>query len=304
MTIDGPYLNPVGAKGLVRFDWQAAFARVTGLVGSANILEASFSIEPEQGDSHPVEIRRVLLRWNDVHNGFIRTPAGGVSYNDHIAPGQKWNLVGAKKKSAGVDGTNVAHYNGANDVSNVLDATAPMQAINERLVFAGANVTDAFRFWFDNPAVDYGYMLEFAPGALLEAAFRRAEEELSEHGPVLTLTYRVSAAPLPPPPGEVSGRGTALPLLAAKRGASVLFSFEDLGATAASYNVYEGTIGRYYSHRGLGCNRPAALAAGRGESLYAPADPGASYFVVTAAGCAAEGPSDLDHPVALLDCPP
>ena len=73
--------------------------------------------------------------------------------------------------------------------------------------------------------------------------------------------------------------------------------------TATSYNVYEGVIGDYYSHTGgAGCNRPAAVNGARRELAYGPA--ANSYFLVTASNCAAEGPSDADHPPALLTCAP
>ena len=66
-----------------------------------------------------------------------------------------------------------------------------MESVRERLVFDGAAVTDAFRFWFRNPSVDYGYALQFAPGAQLGTRFMAAERERGEHGPVLTITYRL-----------------------------------------------------------------------------------------------------------------
>jgi hypothetical protein len=62
---------------------------------------------------------------------------------------------------------------------------------------SGPQVTDAFRFWFDNPQLDYGYALRLAPPESF-TTFRRWESELGEHGPVLELSYALGAAdPIP-----------------------------------------------------------------------------------------------------------
>jgi hypothetical protein len=83
----------------------------------------------------------------------------------------------------------VADYDGAFDLAVSLDAVSSMPAINERLRFGGPIVTDAFRFWFANPQVDYGYALRLAAGSSQGTKFDSAERLLGEHGPVLTLTY-------------------------------------------------------------------------------------------------------------------
>jgi len=306
-TWDAPVFTPQAAfygKGLVRFEWEAAFAAATGLVDSADILAASFSIDPDYGDAHPIEARRVLLAWNDVHNGNTRTPVGGVSWVNHIAPAKPWNMPGASKATGGVDGSSTLHYDGANDVAAVADGVGPMQAINERVAFSGARITDAYRFWYDHPQVDYGHILRLTPGALGDAYFLRSEAELNQHGPVLTLTYRVGAAAAQPPPKEVSDLASGRPLLVVKRPAGGLrLSFEDVGADAGTYNVYEGRLGEFYSHQGGGgCNQAAAMAGGRGELSYAAA--ANSYLIVTASNCTAEGPTASGWPPLLLNCAP
>ena len=70
-----------------------------------------------------------------------------------------------------------------------------MQAVNEEMTFSGTNITRAFRFWFDNPALDYGYALRVANNATQEVKFERWETGLKEHGPMLTLTYALPPAP-------------------------------------------------------------------------------------------------------------
>ena len=64
-----------------------------------------------------------------------------------------------------------------------------MQAINEATHFAGPLVTEAYRFWFDHPDLDYGYGCRVAPGSFQETKFERWETSLHADGPVLTMTY-------------------------------------------------------------------------------------------------------------------
>ena len=56
--------------------------------------------------------------------------------------------------------------------------------------------------------------------------------------------------------GEVSGKGSpAHPLRVRKQpNGSLDLIFEDLGSAATSYNVYQGTIGTWYSHIGARCH--------------------------------------------------
>ena len=59
-------------------------------------------------------------------------------------------------------------------------------------------MTDAFRFWFDNPQVYYGYAIRLSEQDSF-SSFRRLEAELGEDGPVLEITYSlgVPAEPIP-----------------------------------------------------------------------------------------------------------
>ena len=86
-----------------------------------------------------------------------------------------------------------ADYGGSFDVASRVDARVTMSAINERVTFAGPLVTGAFRFWFDNPSIDYGYALRLAAGSMQETKLDRWESGLNELGPVLTITYELPA---------------------------------------------------------------------------------------------------------------
>lgn len=183
----GPGFN----TGFVRFDWARRFRDVTGLESADDILAASISLFPERGDAQEVEIRRVLRPWSDPATGtdFNSNPAGGPTWRAHSHPSGQWNQAGAGR--LGGTGGQLSDYGGSFDLAAAVDARVVLDAINERTELAGVRVTEAFRFWFDNPQVDHGYAVRLRKQSSLR--FERAEHELGRHGPVLSITYRVPA---------------------------------------------------------------------------------------------------------------
>ena len=86
-----------------------------------------------------------------------------------------------------------------------------------------------------------------------------------------------------------------------------MFTFEDLGSEAGSYNLYQGDIGTWYSHSGALCNQTPAQAGDALELAHGQ-EPGDHYFLVTASDCT-EGTAGNDSFGAerdplLLDCAP
>jgi hypothetical protein len=61
--------------------------------------------------------------------------------------------------------------------------------VNRAVTISGSGVTDAYRFWFDNPTVDYGHGIRMAVGATQELKFSGWETALHDRGPVLAVTY-------------------------------------------------------------------------------------------------------------------
>jgi DNA-binding beta-propeller fold protein YncE len=197
---DSIWLFPVSGTpkvntGFVRFDWRNAFAQATGTGLASDILDASFSLHCEMGDANAVEIRRVLQSWSDPATGgdWNQNAVGGPTWRDHAHPSAPWNLGGAGR--LGRLGDNPSDYNGTNDLAARIDAVVQLQAVNEEVAFEGPLVTEAFRFWFNNPALDCGYALRLTNSATQELKFERTEDGLRENGPVLTITY---ALPTPP----------------------------------------------------------------------------------------------------------
>ena len=76
------------------------------------------------------------------------------------------------------------------------------------------------------------------------------------------------------PPGEVSLPGSFHPAGVQLSGPGLRLTWEDLGPTVPSYNIYEGTIGEYYSHSLRLCTTGGALSA-----VIVPS-PGNRYYLV------------------------
>ena len=196
---DSVWLSPAnGGPGFttafVRFDWANAFRSVTGVTNAAQIVDARFTLSPELGDSQRIELRRCLQRWSDPPAGgdFNSSPTGGPTWNSSAHGTKSWNLPGAAR--LGSNGATTNDYFGTNDLAARLDASVAMVSITEATEFGGALVTDAFHFWFTNPAVDYGYALRLATGSRQETKFDRWESGFRENGPVLKLTYLLPGA--------------------------------------------------------------------------------------------------------------
>jgi len=75
-------------------------------------------------------------------------PDGGPTWTYSSYPTAQWNLAGAGKLGAMATRRPTTT---ARMIAARVDGTFVMQAVNEEVTFSGANITQAFRFWFDNP---------------------------------------------------------------------------------------------------------------------------------------------------------
>jgi hypothetical protein len=148
------------------------------------------------GDAQTIELRRCLQSWSDAPTGgdYNQNATNAPTWRDHTHPNGRWNVPGAG--ALGGTGASASDYNGVYDLASRVDATNTVQAVNEWVTFSGQHITEAFRFWFDNPSLDYGYALRLNTTASQEMKFERWEAGLQEHGPVLTLTYALPVTSL------------------------------------------------------------------------------------------------------------
>jgi hypothetical protein len=82
-------------------------------------------------------------------------------------------------------------------------------------------------------------------------------------------------------------------LLATKSGGDVELSWQDMGLSPQSYNVYEGEIGAWYSHLAFACHLgppDAVCGGGRCVKTITPG-PLDQYYLITASGPGGEGPA-------------
>lgn len=211
---DRPWVYTTGGgqnPGLVRFEWRAPFVEATGVRSPDDLVAASFSLLPTDGDAQPVEVRRVLQGWGDPdgRNDYNSNPVGGPTWNSHRHPDQPWNRPGAQ--ALGGLGDRVSDYDGAFDLAERVDAVVEVRAVNQRATFGGDRITQAYRFWLANPDKDYGHALRLVgtPGKATALFFFGADTDLRQKGPVLTLTYRLEGGDAPTPPATPAPSSTA-----------------------------------------------------------------------------------------------
>lgn len=92
------------------------------------------------------------------------------------------------------------------------------------------------------------------------------------------------------PPGTVSLPGSFHPVLVERSGSGLRLTWEDLGPTVPAYNIYEGTIGSWYSHAPLLCGVTGTADGGGNRFLdITPTGAANRYYLVTASDACGEG---------------
>jgi len=92
------------------------------------------------------------------------------------------------------------------------------------------------------------------------------------------------------PPETVSLSGSLHPVTVTPSGPGIRLTWEDQGPTVPAYNIYEGTLGSWYSHGPLLC-RVTGTADGAGNRFLdiAPTGAASHYYLVTASDACGEG---------------
>ena len=109
-------------------------------------------------------------------------------------------------------------------------------------------------------------------------------------------------------PAEVSASPSPTPMLVRKgAGTNLVFSFEDIGPSAAVYNLYEGLLPSFYSHTGVACGITPTPVGGHLETTFTP-NQHDRYYLITASNSCGESTSGYDsqgveRPSAPLNCP-
>lgn len=185
-----PATNPE-MKGFIKFQYRDILMNDCGVTDSADILDARFTHLPNLGHRNTLELRRCLMPWNAPPRDWCSNCSGAVTVRDSSHPSTRWHTSGAR--ALGGSGTNVSEYHpsGNFDLAAVVDTTATVDALHERVEFAGPLVTDAFRFWFDNPQVNNGYAVEIVGTQGNGTEFWGSHQEGGKYGAVLSMTFAI-----------------------------------------------------------------------------------------------------------------
>lgn len=192
---DGWRLSPnttPATKGFVAFDFAPTLTAQCGVASSADILSASFSALPRFGHRNALELHRSLKPWGDPPQGGCTGCAGALTRTHATFPTIPWTTEGAGSYAGSGTDPLEYHPSGTADLALTADATVALNALNERLSFGGGAIADAFRFWFDNPAQNFGYAVEVVGPSSGGTAFFAAESEGGENGIVLSVTFAVA----------------------------------------------------------------------------------------------------------------
>lgn len=177
-------------KGFIRFDFTDALINDCNVTDAADILEAGFTHTPFIGHVNTIEARRCLMPWNDPPRDWCFNCTGSPTRNHASHNTIPWHQQGAAKLAG--DGDDPAEYypQGSADLASTVDAIGVVESLDRRVAFAGPLVTDAFRFWFDNPAINFGYAVNVA-GDTRPTEFWGSNQEDGRYASVLTITYAV-----------------------------------------------------------------------------------------------------------------
>ncbi len=185
--------TPIGGVFFVSFDIMEAFEEI-GIIGEANILEASISLYAESVENdtpQQIIVRRVLLPWHEGVQKFAPAQENELTYNSAMHQNFPWNKPPAQAMLEGVNGEDASDYNGSEDVAYRIDGLTEIGAAETRYVWKGTPVTEAARFWLTNPDYSYGYLFALRDGTA-PVRFSSKEHPDESLRPVLTIRYRTT----------------------------------------------------------------------------------------------------------------
>ncbi len=194
-------------KGFVRFDFPGLLASECGVTDASEIVGARFTANPFYGNRNTLELRRVLMPWGEPPNDWCFGCGGTVTRQNATHPSIPWHQSGAG--AIGGSGTSVSeYYPSANfDLTATVDATVTVLSMVAPVEFASPSVTDAFRFWFENPSVNFGHSVEVVGNQGVGTEFQSASADLGRNGVTLEITFAVTPTAGPSP--DCNGNGVA-----------------------------------------------------------------------------------------------
>ena len=185
--------NPTGSVFFIAFDLFDAFEDM-GIREPTQVLEATIRLYVQQCDTdipQTILFRRVLLPWKEGRGTSNRAEDNELTYNSALHRNLPWNRPPAQAMLAGIDGDNESDYNGSEDVAHRIDGTSEIQGAAKRYIFKSDLLTEAVRFWVENPDYNYGYLFALQDGSV-PIVFSSKEATDENLRPVLTIRYRTA----------------------------------------------------------------------------------------------------------------
>ncbi len=186
--------NPTGSVFFAAFDLYDAFEDMT-IRDPKQVLDVTISLHAQQVETDAAQtliLRRVLLPWKEGRGKSDRAQEDELTYNSALHRNLPWNKPPAQSMLAGIDGDNQSDYNGSDDVAHRIDGAFEIQESNKRYTFKSDLITDAVRFWIENPDYNYGYLFALRDGTA-PITFSSKETPDENLRPILTIRYQTKS---------------------------------------------------------------------------------------------------------------
>jgi hypothetical protein len=284
--------------GCIAGSWVRHTANLADLTGSSDVSKVAIH-NPAPGSLGPFYVANAFPRaflvsddgaaWHDRSAGLPNRYISSIQL-DPQAPQRVWVTLqgfGTGHVFSSPDG-GVTWLDRSGDLPNVpanglvldpQDTSSSWYLATDSGVYGTANGGASWTVVGDNLPAAWVNDLEIGPNRMLYAATGGRS------------AWRIALPGSMPAPAEVSSE---IPLRLAKKPAGwIALSWEDITATGASANIYEGALGSWYSHAPAACHLapPAVLCGGGRCAVDLIPGSGNRYFLITASGPGAESPA-------------
>lgn len=186
--------EPSGSIFFIAFDLYDAFEDM-GIRDPNQVLEVSISLHSNKNEiasDHTIILRRVLLPWREGNGTGNKAKDNELTFNSSLHRNLPWNKPPAQAMLSGIDGDSESDYNGSEDVAHRIDGEFKINETGKRHTFKSELMTDAVRFWVENPDYNYGYLFALRDGdkPIVFSSKEATDEKLR---PILTIRYNTKS---------------------------------------------------------------------------------------------------------------
>lgn len=275
---------------------RAVFAfDIAGTVPAGSTVTSAtltLQVSATNGTSNLLRLHRLLADWGegasdagDPGGSGTSADPGDATWTFRFWPGSSWTTPGGDFVSTSSASTSVAStgvYSWGSTPAMVADVQS----------------------WLDNPAASFGWILIGNEAALGSAVrFESKDNPVDGLQPMLRIEVTGSSIPAGTVPDGAGVPGIPLTLAKAPSGQLALSWGASCLSTDTDYEVFEGTLGTFYTHRPLLCSTAGATSA-----VITPRDADRYYLIVPRSifneGSYGENSNNTDRPQGLGSCRP